>query len=97
MWLTRKGKIIGDVLEACRCNLEYLGWREKDNLEVARTFKSILGDALDGLSHIGGQCALGVQVCCVVRGWVRGPYSSDLGGGYHEIPQLPFARVSGGL
>ena len=64
---------------------------------MARTFKFMFCDALDGLSHVGGQCASGVQVCCVVRGWARGPYSSHLGGGYPEIPLLQFAGVGGGL
>jgi len=74
MLLTRKGMRIRDVLEACRCNLEFLGWREKNNREVARMFKFMFCDTHDGLSHVGGQCASGVQVCCVVRGWARGPY-----------------------
>jgi len=77
--------------------MEFLGWREKNNREVARTFKLMFCDALDGLSHVVGQCASGVQVCCVVRDWARGPYSSHLGGGYPEIPLLPFAGVGGGL
>jgi len=67
------------------------------NREVARTFKFMFGDALDGLSNVGGQCASGVQVCCVVRGWARGPYWWHLGGGYPEIPLLQFAGVGGGL
>jgi len=54
-------------------------------------------DALNGLSHVGGQCASGVQVCYAVWGWVRGPYSSHLGGGYSEIPLLQFAGVGGGF
>ena len=54
-------------------------------------------DARDGLSHVGGQCASGVEVCCVVGGWARGLYSSHLGGGYPEIPLLQFAEVGGGL
>ena len=54
-------------------------------------------DALDGLSHVGRQCASGVQVYCVVRGWGRGRYSWHLGGGYPEIPLLQFAGVGGGL
>ena len=39
----------------------------------------------------------GVQVCCVVQGRVPGEYSSHLGGGYPEIPQLRFAGMGGGL
>jgi len=54
-------------------------------------------DALDGLSHVGRQCASRVQVCCVVQGWARGPYLLHLGGGYGEIPLLQFAGVGGGL
>jgi len=54
-------------------------------------------DVLDCLSHVGGQCVLRVQVCCVVRGWARGPDSSHLGGGHPEIPLLQFAGVGGGL
>jgi len=64
---------------------------------VARTFKFLFYDALDGLSHVGGQCASGVQVCCGVRGWARGAYPSHLDGGYPEIPLLQFARLGGGL
>ena len=54
-------------------------------------------DAIAGLSQVGGQCASGVQVCCVVRGLARGPYSSHLGAGYPEIPLLQFAGGGGGL
>jgi len=53
--------------------------------------------ALDGLSHVGGRFAEGVQLCCVVRGWPRGPYSSHLRGGYPEITLLQFGGVGGGL
>ena len=80
-------------MQASRCNLEFLGWREKNNRKVARTFKFMFCEAIDGLSHVGGQCASGVQVCCVVRGWARGPYMSHLGGGDPEIPLLEFAGV----
>ena len=45
------------MLEACRFNLEFLEWRAKNNLEVARTFKFVFCDTLDGLSYVGGQCA----------------------------------------
>jgi len=54
-------------------------------------------DALDRLSHVGGQCASGVQVCCVVRGWARGPYLSHFGGVYPEIALLQFSGVGGSL
>ena len=64
---------------------------------MARTFKFIFCDALDGLSDVGGQFASGVHVCCVVRGRARGPYLSHLGDGYPEIPLLQFAGVGGGL
>jgi len=77
--------------------VEFLGWREKNNREVARTFKFMLCDARNGLSHVGGQFVSGVQVCCVGRGWARGPYSLHLGGGYPEIPVLQFSGVGGGL
>jgi len=84
-------------LGACRGNLEFLGWREKNDREVARTFKFMFCDAVDGLSHVRGQCESGVKVCCVVWGWARGPYSSHLGGGYPKIPLLQFTGVGGGL
>ena len=78
-------------------HVEFLGWREKNNREVARTFKFKFCDALDGLSHVGGQCPSAVQVCCVVWGWAHGPYLSHLGGGYPKIPLLQFAGVGGCL
>jgi len=95
--VTQKGKRIRDILEACRYNLEFLGWREINNGEVARTFRFMFCDALDGLSNVGGQCASGVWVCCVVRGWARGPNSLHLGGGNPEIPLPHFAGVGRGL
>ena len=60
-------------------------------------FKLMFCDALDGLSHVGGQSVSGVQVCGLVWGWACGQYSSHLGGGYPEIPLLQFAGVGRGL
>jgi len=61
VWLTRKGKRIRDVIEACRFNWEFLVWREKNNREVARTFKFWFCDAVDGLSHVGGSVRQGFR------------------------------------
>ena len=84
-------------MEACRCNQEFVEWREKNNWEVARMFKFMCCDTLDGLSHVRGQCQSQIHLCSVVWGWARGPYSSHLGCGYPEIRLLQFVGDSGGL